>query len=98
MPSPLRRAARDLVVKKDGEVFTEARAVGLGWECLFRSFFDTGELSVVTVGLRNGDLQVRTGKRWHSAKAVDVALTEAQNRFLLDQVRADHDLLWSWNF
>ena len=98
LPSPLRRAARDLVVKKDGEVFTEARAVSLGWECFFRNLFDTGELSVVTVGQRNADWQVRTGKRWRSAKAVDVALTEAQNRFLLDQVRADHDLLWSWIF
>ena len=87
-----------MAVKKGGAIFTEARAVGLGWEFVFRRFFCTGALTAGPVALRNGGLEVLSGKRWYPKSAVDVLLTDAQNAFLLERVKADRTLLWSKDF
>jgi hypothetical protein len=81
-------AVGKLQVRKDGKVFSEARAVGLGWERFFIFYRGHGHLQVgdvTAVNLRRGTfnadkLELFSGRRWHAVKAVDVELTAPQQR------------------
>ena len=86
LPLVPRVAVGDLSVKKDGDVFTADRAVGLGWERVYVHYRSSGKLTVgdvTAVDLRRGDLELKMRGRWRPVSEVDVVLTLAQQRFLV---------------
>ena len=97
---PLVRDA-ERTLQKDGEAFTEARQIGLGWEQCYKLYWSSGAMpagGIPLLHLRGGKLELKGRHSWQAITGADVQLPARFRDFLAGAVRMDHASLAGKNF